>query len=275
MGTGGRTGQAVRAAAIVVLAGTATLARAPAGPITAAQAGACEPPRFKIALDVGHTVEAPGATSARGVKELEFNLRLGRELAARLKEAGFAQTHLFIMRGVGRAQLVARTARANSLGVDLLLSLHHDDVQDRHKSRWTYKGETHLYSDVFSGHALFVSRANPNDSLAFATLLGAELQSRGLHPTRHHAEAIAGERRDLINPELGVYQYDELLVLKLTKAPAVLLEAGIIVNRADELLLETPEHRARITDAALAAVSRFCGIQQAKPPARPITAKQT
>jgi N-acetylmuramoyl-L-alanine amidase len=40
--------------------------------------------------------------------------------------------------------------------------------------------------------------------------------------------------------------------------PAVLVEAGIIVNRADELLLETPEHRARIAQANLAAVSRFC-----------------
>ena len=56
-----------------------------------------------------------------------------------------------------------------------------------------------------------------------------------------------------------------------TKVPAVLVEAGIIVNRADELLLETPEHRARIAQANLAAVSRFCTRQQDKSPARQTT----
>jgi hypothetical protein len=44
----------------------------------------------------------------------------------------------------------------------------------------------------------------------------------------------------------GVYSDDNLIVLTHTKVPAVLLEAGIIVNRAEELLLETPEHRSRI-----------------------------
>jgi hypothetical protein len=42
------------------------------------------------------------------------------------------------------------------------------------------------------------------------------------------------------------------------------MEAGIIVNRADELVLESPERRAVLTDAMVAAVQRFCGAQQAK-----------
>lgn len=272
MRAGGRTDWAMQAATAVLAAGVGMLTYAPTrttaelGAAPAPHAAACDPGRFKIALDVGHTVEAPGATSARGVKEYVFNLRLAKNLAARLNDAGFAQTHVFVMRGIGRAQLVARATRANALGIDLLVSIHHDDVQDRHKSKWNHRGEIQLYSDKFSGHALFISRESPHDSLAFARLLGAELQARGLRHTTHHAEEIPETRRELLDPELGIYRYDELLVLKLTKAPAVLVEAGIIVNRTDELMLETPEHQTRITEAMLAAIKQFCGIQQSKPP---------
>ena len=38
-------------------------------------------------------------------------------------------------------------------------------------------------------------------------------------------------RRILVDAEDGVYRYDQLIVLRQTKMPAVLLEAGSIVNR--------------------------------------------
>lgn len=234
------------------------------------QDAACKPERFKIALDVGHTVENQGATSARGVKEYVFNLRLAKDMEKALKDAGFSQTHLFITPGATKAQLFKRVARANALGVDLFVSIHHNDVQERYKEKWEHEGESRSYSDRFSGHSLFVSRENPRfaDSLAFGRLLGMALKEQGLVHTRHHLEDVPGERRQLLDPDAGVYRYDKLVVLMHTKVPAVLVEAGIIVNRADELLLETPEHRGRIAQANLAAVTRFCGIQQGKPARR-------
>src|SRR5215813_394825 len=87
---------------------------------------ACVPERFKTVLDVGHTVENQGATSARGVKEYVFNLRLAKEMEKALIDAGFAQTHLFITHGATRAQLFKRVERANALGVDLFVSVHHN-----------------------------------------------------------------------------------------------------------------------------------------------------
>jgi N-acetylmuramoyl-L-alanine amidase len=224
----------------------------------------CHPRDFKIALDVGHTVEAPGATSARGVREYEFNLRLTKEIAKTLNDAGF-QTHLVIVQGDKRAeQLFKRVQRANALGADLFVSIHHNDVQDRYKEKWMYEGESRFYSDRFTGHSLFVSRENPKlaQSLAFGRRLGIALNDQGLIYTNHHLEDVAGERRKLLDPEAGVYRYDKLFVLMHTKMPAVLLEAGIIVNRAEELLLETPEHRDRIARAMLVAAIDFCGVQQ-------------
>src|SRR5262245_54772106 len=243
-----------------------TLPDAAAQPRAGQPETACKPERFKIVLDVGHTVENQGATSARGVKEYVFNLRLAKEMESALKDAGFAQTHLFITHGATRAQLFTRPERANALGADLFVSIHHNDVQERYKSKWEYEGHTQSYSDTFSGHSLFVSRENAHfsDSLAFGHLLGLELKARGLVYTRHHTEDVPGERRQLLDPEGGVYRYDRLVVLMYTKMPALLVETGIIVNRADEPVLESPEHRALFTSAIVAAVQTFCGTQQAK-----------
>ncbi len=256
---------ALMALTLPALAAPAPDPNAPAKP-------ACNAAAFKIALDVGHTEEAKGATSARGLKEYDFNLRLSQEIEAALKDAGFVQTHLMITHGRGRTQLFPRPVKANALGVDLFVSIHHNDVQDRYHATWEHEGVNRTYSDVFSGYSLFVSNENKrfNDSLAFARLLGKEMRGRGLHYSPHQAEDIPGERRPLLDAQGGVFRYDGLFVLKGTNAPAVLMEAGIIVNRDDELVLETPAHRALITAAMVAAIERFCGLQQSRPQPRPV-----
>jgi N-acetylmuramoyl-L-alanine amidase len=78
----------------------------------------------------------------------------------------------------------------------------------------------------------------------------------------HHAEAISGEGRQLIDSEAGVYLYDQLLVLRSTEPPAVLLEAGVIVNRGEEVVVASPEGRRRIGAAVFEAVSQFCTERQ-------------
>jgi N-acetylmuramoyl-L-alanine amidase len=224
----------------------------------------CMPHDFGIAIDVGHTIEAPGALSARGMTEYSFNLKLANRIVQKLREAGYENTHLIVARGIGRAQLMQRSRRANLIKADLFLSLHHDDVQPTYYEKWAYNGRVHHFSDRFSGYSLFISHQNqyPIESLHFAKLLGAELSSRGMKFSAHHSENIVGERRQILDPARGVYRFDELVVLKTTKAPAVLLEAGIIVNREEELVLASSERQEEIGAAVLAAVTRFCGEQQ-------------
>jgi N-acetylmuramoyl-L-alanine amidase len=221
---------------------------------------ACMPESFKIGLDIGHTPQAPGATSARGLKEHEFNQQLARQMESALIKGGFTDTKLITAQGVGRDQLRMRTERANALGLDLLVSIHHDDVQGIYYSKWRYRGTVRNYSDKFSGYSLFVSRDNQHfdTSLAFAKLLGRELRARGLRFSAHHAESIAGENREIIDSEAGIYAYDDLFVLKFSAAPAVLLEAGIIVNRDDELTLSSPKRQNQISDAMHVALNEFC-----------------
>src|SRR5918993_1308202 len=56
----------------------------------------CDRGAFRVVVDVGHTAEIPGAISARGVPEYEFNQRLATLIAQRLTESGFAQTVLLV-----------------------------------------------------------------------------------------------------------------------------------------------------------------------------------
>jgi len=97
-------------------------------------------------------------------------------------------------------------------------------------------------------------------------LLGRELERRSLYYTPHYTLALMGHhRRILLDSEAGVYRYDELIVLRQTTMPAVLLEAGSIVNRQEELELGTEERRSLTSTAIVAAVENFCAAR-ARPP---------
>ena len=129
-----------------------------------------------------------------------------------------------------------------------------------HLSRWTVNNVSQRYSDYFRGFSLFISNKNKqfDDSRRFAMLLGKALTTRGMTPTLHHAEPISGENRPLLNPTLGVYRYDNLYVLTHSTMPALLLEAGVIVHRDEELQLSHPAQQQRFAAGIAAAVYTFC-----------------
>ena len=92
----------IRTAATIVLLMlcAASLAFAQAGkPRPQAPIPQCNPATFRVIVDVGHTPESPGAVSARGVDEYEFNLRLAKVIDAKLREAGFNRAHLLLASG--------------------------------------------------------------------------------------------------------------------------------------------------------------------------------
>jgi N-acetylmuramoyl-L-alanine amidase len=228
---------------------------------------ACNRPAFRIVLDIGHTTDDPGAISGRGVGEFVFNQVLALEIEHRLIDAGFNHVTLLLEAGPGKRSLYKRMARANRLAGDIFLSIHHDAVPDSFLENWEYEGKPRHFSDRFKGHSIFVSYANRHarQSLQFARLVGREMKARDLRYTAHYAETFMGRyRRQLLDADVGVYRYDKLHVLKTSRAPAVLLEAGSILNREEELTLATPERRARIADAVTAAVEDYCGLSAPK-----------
>jgi N-acetylmuramoyl-L-alanine amidase len=226
---------------------------------------ACNRAAFRVVLDVGHTAQFGGATSARGVSEFVFNLRLARLIEQRLIEAGFRRTVVLVTDGPAMQGLVQRVARANSLSADLFLSIHHDSVPNVFLQKWEFEDEERSFSDRFKGHSIFVSQHNSDrqGSLHFARLLGNQLKARGLQYTPHYTSKEMGNRRRLlVDAEAGVYRYDQLIVLRLTHMPAVLLEVGSIINRDEELLVGSAEQQALVSAAVTEAVDGFCALRR-------------
>ena len=203
--------------------------------VTAGSTPASEPPL--VAIDVGHTLAAPGAASARGRSEFEFNLELAQIVATALTQLGLRAV---LVNADGRiASLAARAEMAPD--ADLLISIHHDSVGEHELSDWTWEGRTQRYSDRWRGHSLFVSRRNPDPdrSLLCGSAIGARLQRADFVPTDKN-----GRSREYADPLHAVHYYDNLVVLYRARQPALLFEAGVIRHREEELMLRDPQRQA-------------------------------
>lgn len=198
-----------------------------------------------MAVDVGHYYGAPGAISASGVAEFEFNLQLAHEVKLALEREKLG-VRLIGERG-DYAVLHERTRDA--AGAALFVSIHHDSVQQ------------HLLplAARFSGFSLFVSRHNPHvgKSVACASAIGSEMRAAGFTPSRYHADPVIGENRPFADEENGVHFFDNLAVGRSARMPSVLVEAGVIVNAEEDARLRDPQVRRRIA-AAIARGTRAC-----------------
>jgi N-acetylmuramoyl-L-alanine amidase len=208
-----------------------------------------------VALDIGHTPLKGGAISARGIFEYEFNRRLVQELFALLETSGTIQAIVINPEGE-EISLTGRTTVANAQKADLFLAIHHDSVKDRFLKNWQVNGTTQKFCDDFHGYSIFVSNKNLHaaESLHCAEDLGEALLAANFTPTLHHA---AQENRPLLDRAKGIYAFDDLVVLKTAKMPAVLLECGVIVNRNEEEKLNDSAYRTRLVEAIASAIKKF------------------
>jgi N-acetylmuramoyl-L-alanine amidase len=256
------------AAATAAISQPSTVAPQPSAAILQPSPSKCDRSKFRIILDVGHTAESYGAMSARKVPEFEFNLKLGRRIEEKLKADGFTETLLLITAGKARPSLMKRVAVANRKGADLFLSIHHDSVPDIYVEKWDFDGKKSTFNDLFGGYSVFVSRQNPHyeASLRFAKLVGDQMAARDLQFARQYDQWFMGKyQRQLLDIDAGVYRYDELIVLRMTTMPAVLLESGSIINRDEELVMASDEHRNKVAAAVSSAALDYCETRGTAP----------
>lgn len=214
-----------------------------------------------VAIDAGHAISTQGAISARGVAEFEFNRALGLVLDATLRESGH-RTVLIAFEG-RTVDLVSRPRAAAQAGAGLFISVHHDSAKERFQQEWEFEGRKRRYlDDRFSGFSLFVSRQNPQwpRSLKCASAIGERLRAGGFRPSRYHADPVLGSAREFADEANGVHFYDNLAVLRHASMPALLFEAGVIVNRDDEARVARPETRQAIALAVAQGVAD-CGFK--------------
>lgn len=210
-----------------------------------------------VALDIGHSRGQPGAISATGMPEFEFNRRIVQLVKERLAGSKIVEPVVINPDG-GPITLPERTRRAALAGASLFIAIHHDSVADKYLQTQEVSGKKQFFSDRFEGYGVFISRKNPafDASLALARLIGAELE-RSLPFATHHSEPIKGENRPILDSERGIYEYDDLIVLKTALMPAALVECGVIVNREQDLLLRQPAMQKIIAGAIASGIEQY------------------
>ncbi|MBF0127646.1 MAG: N-acetylmuramoyl-L-alanine amidase [Magnetococcales bacterium] len=219
----------------------------------------CACRELKIAIDVGHAWFDGGATSSRGKSEFDFNLAMGNQILDQLVMNGYRRAFAI----VNPPNLRERVRIAETRQADLLISIHHDSVQPMYLKPWEHNGRKQRYSDAFKGYSILVSTKSLQftKSLEFAKLLGGNFRAAGFQPAYHHSRKVVGGRHNMLDENLGIYQFDNLVVLKYPSIPAVLIEFGVIVHRDEEILLGTPETREKMTRAVVDAVKRFNALE--------------
>jgi len=198
---------------------------------------------FDLALDVGHNIKSFGTTSSTCVKEYTYNLELTKYLISNLSN----NKNFNIESNIDNSKTTFKERYELSNNKDLFISIHHDSTQ---KQFIDYKNKC-PQTDYASGFSIFVSKKNIDfeKSFNYAKKFATSLINLGLKPTLHHNENIKGENRELLDEKLGIYLFDDLLVLKNSKSPAFLFEAGVIVNPIDEKKVRTEIFKNKIVES--------------------------
>jgi len=219
--------------------GRATLRLAAAIAFAAAAPAPAAPPTVTptVAVDVGHTLAASGARSARGRTEFEFNRDLGLRVLSALERLGVTTRVVNLDGRIG--SLAERPAQVPD--ADFFLSIHHDSVSESELEFWSGT----------DGPKATATAGRP-----FAVRVTAQLGPRAQRIVRERdrrtfaarrLRADAQERpppRDYADRRHAVHYYDDLVVLYRALQPAVLFEAGVIKHRDEELLLRDPQRQS-------------------------------
>ncbi|MFH0999147.1 MAG: N-acetylmuramoyl-L-alanine amidase [Pseudomonadota bacterium] len=221
-----------------------------------------------VVIDAGHTPAEYGAVSCTNRTEVDYNDDLAAEVSGELtgrdgkhvltrtkyeniNHADCLRHHLVDRLDDEKWQkykdLYSRIALANEKQAGLFISIHHDSVQEHHLLR-TKEGKIVDVQDDFKlqfhpGYSIYIARdpKYPNtelnylDSLKFARLFAEKMQLMGRKPSTYHEEKPDQDNYQCIDLSLGIYNSKaKLAVLRNAKMPAVLIEAGVIVDIEEE-----------------------------------------
>ena len=188
-----------------------------------------------VVLDAGHSPKQAGTTAANGYPEYIYNLSMTNSIEYFLKRNKIEMHRTFT-----KEQKISLVDRATRHGnANLLISIHHDSNP---------KELDHLKNSLH-GFSIFVSKKNPHfsKSLKCADHIGKNLIASGETPSTFHGLKIPGENKELLTRN-GVYKYNDLVVLKRSNKPAILIEIGVISNPNEAQRLSNQQVIWRISE---------------------------
>lgn len=184
-----------------------------------------------VSIDIGHHKKSQGTVSSYGDYEFNYNKEMAQYVAKSFTNQGY-NVNLIGFNGDAK-DLVQRARLADNSS--MFVSIHHDALQSQDLNTWKYNNKKLPFNDEVGGFGVFVSTKNPQfeKSLMCAKLVAEKLMQAGFTPNYYHNKDIKGEQKHLFFNNLPVYKYDNLIVLKTTTVPAMLIEAGVLTNRKE------------------------------------------
>ncbi|HEY8363263.1 MAG TPA: N-acetylmuramoyl-L-alanine amidase family protein [Tissierellaceae bacterium] len=182
-----------------------------------------------IVVDPGHGGDKPGAISVNKRYEKDLNLSISLKLRDKLMALGY---DVIMTRETDvDVDLYERANIANRINADLFISIH---------------GNSHVNSSIAGLQVLYCpatqSSVKEVDQYPFAkAMMDALLAGTGA-------------------ADKGIVQRPNLVVLRETKMPAVLIETGFLSNPDEEKLLFTDEYQNKIVDSIIKGIENYLQI---------------
>lgn len=176
---------------------------------------------YKIVLDAGHGAKDPGAISSNGRQEKDYNLAITLKVKALLDKEPKIKPYLTRSDDTF-VELADRASFANNLKADLFISFH----ANKTTSATVTGSETYYWK---------------SDSLAFAKVI--------------HKYLVAGTGFADRGVRTGNFH-----VIRETKMPAILLEAGYLSNAGDTAALFDGARQDKIASQIVAGIKEYLRI---------------
>ena len=214
----------------------------------------------RIAVDAGHGGNDPGAKGPTGVQEKDITLAVAHKLAPILAKQGIQIT---LTRDDDRyVTLEERTARANTFGADLFISIHCNAAE-----RTAKRGvETYVLDTTTSDMAGRVAARENATSQAASNEVAQLLASMRLADQASRSTRFAELLQRSAVVSLGT-QFNEITdgglhraafyVLVGARMPAVLFETSYISNPIEEQRLASADYQQRLADGIANAVKAY------------------
>jgi N-acetylmuramoyl-L-alanine amidase len=192
------------------------------------------------------------------VPEYRFNLAMAEQLKKTLATPS-GWNSLILRRPLTCLTLKQRPALAKEERADIFLSVHHNSIEPVFLTGWSFNGRKLRYCDDYPGFSVYFSDRNGRsaESRRLAECIGAALRRAGFPPHIHPRMELEGKNIVMIDRETGLYQYDNLAVLRHADMPAVLLECGMIIDRNEEIQLGNPERIRKMSEAVRHGIEEY------------------